>query len=437
MKSLKDAISLDYLDYDINEDISIHEGRFCVYLYNKKYKCYGKVFYKMTTPMSINFKGKVLSRKDYDVDITLDYDNAILEVYGYKPINVTVTVSSDLMLEGYINDGYIKSKNYFVDSIDFYIVNLDRYSGKLIMHEDKLFAGRMEFNIGDLEVTIDKRYDFTKELNRDLKDKSGTIITHIGRMKKKDGSLFKTNNINDVLDNISMSLSFMCGRYVDICIVKGYELNNNIFRLCRECIVNPFRFVPNWRDTVANNHNIEKYMTLMCNKLNDLYYGQVIKQVIDWYIETLGNTTIENNIISMQIALETLSYVVLVEQQKILSDEEFDENVSSTNIRMLLNSCKIPIGKEELHLFDEYIQNKFVDGVDLITYFRNKIVHPSRKKNRATLHIEDMWNIIQIAIRYVELVILYLINYKGEYSNRLKERSYGKVELVPWNFYKE
>ena len=53
-----------------------------------------------------------------------------------------------------------------------------------------------------------------------------------------------------------------------------------------------------------------------------------IKQVIDWYIETLGNTTIENNIISMQIALETLSYVVLVEQNKILTDEEFDREVS-------------------------------------------------------------------------------------------------------------
>lgn len=436
MKSLKDAISLDYLDYDVSEDVSIHEGRFCVYLYNKKYKCYGKVFYKMTTPMAINFKGKILSRKDYDVDITLDYDNAILEVYGYKPINVTITSINDLMLEGYINDGFIKSKNYFVDSIDFYIVNLDRYSGKLIMYEDKLFAGRMEFNINDYEVTIDKRYDFTKELNHTLREKSGSIITHIGRIKKKDGSLFKTNNINDVLDNISMALSFMCGRYVDICIVKGYEHDNNIFRLCRECMVSPFRFVPNWKDTIANNHNIEKYMTLMCKKLNELYYGHAIRQVIDWYIESLGNTTIENNIISMQIALETLSYVVLVEQNKVLTDEEFDENLSSTNIRLLLNSCKIPIGKFELYLFDEYIENKFIDGVDLIIYFRNKIVHPSRKRNKATLHVEDMWNIIQIAIRYVELVILYIIGYKGEYSNRLNERSYGEVELVPWNYYK-
>ena len=68
----------------------------------------------------------------------------------------------------------------------------------------------------------------------------------------------------------------------------------------------------------------------MCKKLNDLYYGHAIRQVIDWYIESLGNTTIENNIISMQIALETLSYVVLVEQNKVLTDEEFDENLSAT-----------------------------------------------------------------------------------------------------------
>ena len=104
---------------------------------------------------------------------------------------------------------------------------------------------------------------------------------------------------------------------------------------------------------------------------------------------------------------------------------------------MLLDTCKIPIGKEELYLFDEYIQNKFLDGVDLIIYFRNKIVHPSRKSNRASLNIEDMWNIIQISLRYLELVILHIIGYRGEYSNRLKERSYGEVELVPWNNYKD
>ena len=66
-------------------------------------------------------------------------------------------------------------------------------------------------------------------------------------------------------------------------------------------------------------------------------------------------------------------------------------------------------------------------------YFRNKIVHPVRKDNRANLSVEDMWNIIQIGTKYIELIVLSFIGYKGEYSNRLKERWFGEVEVVPWN----
>lgn len=94
---------------------------------------------------------------------------------------------------------------------------------------------------------------------------------------------------------------------------------------------------------------------------------------------------------------------------------------------------RIYYGKEELNLFNEYIYNKFNDGVDIFTYFRNKVVHPTRKTKRANLTVEDMWNILQIGTRYVELVVLYIINYKGEYSNRLNDRCYGEVEVVPWN----
>lgn len=44
-----------------------------------------------------------------------------------------------------------------------------------------------------------------------------------------------------------------------------------------------------------------------------------------------------------------------------------------------------------------------------------------------------MWNIIQIGTKYIELIVLSFIGYKGEYSNRLKERWFGEVEVVPWN----
>jgi hypothetical protein len=169
----------------------------------------------------------------------------------------------------------------------------------------------------------------------------------------------------------------------------------------------------------------------MLKKLEDTYYSQVLKNVIDWYIESLGHITLENSIISIQIALEALSYVVLVEQ-KIITEEEFDLNNSGKNIKMLLEVCKIPFGKDELYNFDNNIKHKFDDGVDLVIFYRNKIVHPTRKRQRIELDVDDMWNIIQIGTRYIELVVLSIIGYKGEYSNRLKERWFGEVEVVPW-----
>jgi hypothetical protein len=146
----------------------------------------------------------------------------------------------------------------------------------------------------------------------------------------------------------------------------------------------------------------------------------------------LNAITFENNIITIQIALETLSYIVLVEVNNILDEKEFDRNFTSKNLKMLLEFCKIPYGKDELEIFDDCIVDKFEDGVDIFIYYRNSIVHPSSKSNIHILSAEDMWNIISIGTRYVELVLLNIIGYKGEYSNRLKYRSFGEVELVPW-----
>ena len=291
----------------------------------------------------------------------------------------------------------------------------------------------MGFSSGEFEVIVDKRFDFTKGLDEKLKDKDAHIITHSGRIMRKDKKPFKTNIINHILDDLSVSFSFMCGRYVDICSSYGYKNGENVYRLWRETFISSYRFIPNWKDTISNYHNIEKYLTLMNNKLIDDYYNEALRQAVDWYLQSFDGLTLENNLISIQICFETLSYIVLVEQEKLLSDDEFDENLATKNIRKLLDVCNIPYGKDDLFLFDDYINERFDDGIDLLIYYRNKIVHPTRKRNRATITVEDVWNIIQIGTRYIELVILNIIGYKGEYSNRLLDRAYGEVELVPWN----
>ncbi|GIM31795.1 MAG: hypothetical protein KH369_11335 [Paraclostridium bifermentans] len=433
MKVVKEAISSPYLEYGIDEDIVIHEGNFCIYL-DKLYKCKGRIYYRISPPVCINFEAKVLGHKNIDLEILKDdYLEGIIEVHGYQPFQVNINNIQKNYVDGYVSSGIIKSKNRYVDYIDFHIVNFDKKQGTLIKYMDKLFAGRIEFEISGYEIIIDKRYDYKKELYEELRFKNGSIITHIGRIKRKDNKVFKSTYIFKLLDEISDTLSFLAGRYIGICMVMGYKDNQNTFRLWKESLTTPFKYVPTWSDTIANHHNIEKYMNLMCRKLHDSYYGPALKHVVDWYIESIDNISIENNVVSLQIALETLSYVVVVEKNKVLTDVEFEKNTASDNIRILLDACSIYYGKEELNLFNEYIYNKFNDGVDIFTYFRNKVVHPTRKTKRANLTVEDMWNILQIGTRYVELVVLYIINYKGEYSNRLNDRCYGEVEVVPWN----
>lgn len=433
MKVVKEAISSPYLEYGIDEDIVIHEGNFCIYL-DKLYKCKGRIYYRISPPVCINFEAKVLGHKNIDLEILKDdYLEGMVEVHGYQPFQVNINNIQKNYVDGYVSSGIIKSKNRYVDYIDFHIVNFDKKQGTLIKYMDKLFAGRIEFEISGYEIIIDKRYDYKKELYEELRFKNGSIITHIGRIKRKDNKVFKSTYTFKLLDEISDTLSFLAGRYIGICMVMGYKDNQNTFRLWKESLTTPFKYVPTWSDTIANHHNIEKYMNLMCRKLHDSYYGPALKHVVDWYIESIDNISIENNVVSLQIALETLSYVVVVEKNKILTDVEFEKNTASDNIRILLDACSIYYGKEELNLFNEYIYNKFNDGVDIFTYFRNKVVHPTRKTKRANLTVEDMWNILQIGTRYVELVVLYIINYKGEYSNRLNDRCYGEVEVVPWN----
>ena len=71
MKVVKDAIYSKYFNYDIDEDIIIYEGRFCIYL-DKKYKCNGIIYYKMIPPMSVNFEASIIHTQDEDFDLALD-----------------------------------------------------------------------------------------------------------------------------------------------------------------------------------------------------------------------------------------------------------------------------------------------------------------------------------------------------------------------------
>lgn len=348
-------------------------------------------------------------------------------------MNIDIESINSGEIKGYVNDLIIKSKDNYVEFIQFDIMNMDKIPGKLVNYKDLVYAGRIEFIVNDYKITIDKSYSYNKDFHNKLVSQKGNAITHTGKIERIDGHKLKTKKIDKLISQLSVALSFSCGRFISIPNSYGYYNGKEVYRAWYKMYSNDYKFVYNWTSTISNYSNFEKYFSLMTKKLEETYYFETFSSILDWYIESLNGMNMGNNIISIQTALEMLSYVVLVELNGIFTEQEYDNRPANQNIRELLKLCKIDYSIVGEMNIAQNIQRKYTDCVDLITFYRNTVVHPSKKIKNLYLDFESMWNIILCGISYIELVILYILNYKGEYTNRFVDFRFGDVKTVPWS----
>lgn len=428
-----EAITSIFIDNKINEDLVIYRGRFCIYA-GITIRCKGTVYYKIGDPVSINFSGVIYKYEEIKEDLAyIKFDEVSLEIPGYKIIEAEITQINSSNILGFVSDQLIKSKDSLVDYIQFDIVNLDKIPGKLVDYKNIKYAGRIEFRVNEYKIIIDKSFEYNKSLKDELIDTSGNIITHTGRIYRSDGKKFKTKKIDGLLLRISYALSFLSGRYISIPNSYGFCEDKERYRAWYKMKSSNFNFVFNWTSTISNYYNLEKFLYLFCKKTDDPYYYSSIVNILDYYIESISSSNMGNNIISIQTALEMISYVVLVETEMMYKDEEYDLHSSNSNIKTLMKKSGIDYSIPCVEAFSGELREIFLDGVDLITYYRNSVVHPSKSKRKFDFYFDEMWNIILLGISYIELSLLSLINYKGEYTDRFKNSHFGEVCQVPWN----
>jgi hypothetical protein len=157
---------------------------------------------------------------------------------------------------------------------------------------------------------------------------------------------------------------------------------------------------------------------------------------IHWYIEANCNSGfVEGSITMVQNALELLYNWLIVEKYKIIKGED-SKNISASNkIRILLSKINIEssIPKQLDKLINSSDKNS--DGPELFTQIRNAIVHSQEEKRQKIYNLEGgvKFQALTLGIWYVELILLFILNYSGEYYNRcsLNPTQQG-VEKVPW-----
>jgi hypothetical protein len=326
-------------------------------------------------------------------------------------------------------------------SIIFHVVNFCEYSNEVTTAN----KGRITLFEKDWEIIIDEVSSKEKEnseLFNDLKESGGYAITHVGRIKKKDDSIFSAEQAVEIIEILSHFLSFARGLQVPTVLLVGYNIaGEKVYEQWNDTFGNPWKL----RDSWLPKEDLREVQTIFPKFVSWWKdWGQPAQIVLNMYTEANNNDFVDITIILTQSVLEIISRVVFVEKQFVIVASEYDCNSkypAARKISILLDKFLIPgsLPPFQNASIDDLVQfitanpksnykPKFIasEASIVFTNIRNKIVHSSQKNPPSIV----LSNAMNLGLWYVEMVILAMLEYDGVYSNRLRRHKY---DLVPWS----
>ncbi|HML18005.1 MAG TPA: hypothetical protein VK419_13325 [Bryobacteraceae bacterium] len=256
-------------------------------------------------------------------------------------------------------------------------------------------------------------------------------VTHTCTLQKSDQGAFTSEEAHNFLNVIHDVMSFAAGRWVAPVLVRGFDRDRQI--RWEEWGTRPLHpnlgRIETWFDT---HHAQELTDTLSgASELRkDSNRAKTFHSALYWYLRSSGLAAgVDGGIILLQAALELLSWHIFVTERKALSREGFGKLPADDQLRLLIESCGIPTGIPSglADLTSTAKELNWNDGPKALAAVRNLLVHPGKQRE---VPYYDAW---RLAEWYVELVLLRMLSFSGEYSDRTKaQRWVGAVEPVPW-----
>ncbi|MGM9922055.1 MAG: hypothetical protein ACI33O_12455 [Bhargavaea sp.] len=315
------------------------------------------------------------------------------------------------------------------ERLQFSVVNFYGTAGEPIRHLNLVYRGRMRVRHGAYRILFDQVHNYD-ETYRSLDELGGYGVTHAGLIERTDGQPADPKTVNELIDALNWVLSFNAGRSVGICSIHGSDAQGNMFKQYRVPAVDSWKNQANWCPGVGNDpeDKLGRLVENVMGKFTIPHWQQTLPRLLHWYLSAKSAGFAENRLVSVHAALVKLAWKVLVEEEKVLSAQEFERFPVDMQIRRLLQFCAIPaaIPRHTIRV------GGYADGPQLIAAYYKETIHANRR-NLQALSDRDKEAILQLGVQYLELALLHLLGYTGRYNNLLLggERP-GRLEPVPW-----
>ena len=265
--------------------------------------------------------------------------------------------------------------------------------------------------------------DVLKELDRDR----GYGFTCDGVITRMDGATFSVEEVDSLLEDLRMFLSFVKGSYCSLALVEGQDEHGE-----QSWVRWGTHYVERWKPrrswslrTSGGDVMTELFPGFVSLLESTDQSRRTFTRVIDWYLES-NESAIHVGLILTEAALERLSHHVLRRPRRTNKKESIAKYIENALEKLELKR-NIPQGCTELRKIKDW-----ASGPHAITTIRNDLVHPRQLLDDISFYAHhEAWNLGQW---YVEMILLKEFCYQGSYRNRIfdLDESSSTIQPVPW-----
>jgi hypothetical protein len=324
-----------------------------------------------------------------------------------------------------------------VKNLKFHVSNYQEFRGNHVaIKGTNNMVSRSTREIGKWKVELES-FPKSKEEVSSSKSKNSYLITNIGKLSRKDGHRFSTNEGEKFLDNLKWVMSLIKGANVSPVFVTGHDENDNTIWMS---------FRPSWHsrfnegEPLICKSEIDPTLEMLENftkKIKTKHWERDLPVVISWYLQTVApRQYVETQIVLSQVGLEMISWVFFVDEYEMLSRNGFKELAASDKISMLLHELNVPkivpVNFGGLEKKREELGK--ADGPQIFTYFRNGIVHPSKKEEIYGSENTAKIQAARLGAYYLQMALLYVLGYNGTHQSACR---FSNTEIMtsrpaPW-----
>jgi hypothetical protein len=307
---------------------------------------------------------------------------------------------------------------------------------------ERWWPGRWETVIEGWKLTIDVRPDHAR-VWRDLHQAHVYVMTHVMEIRRADGATFTAAEAEPLLAALHVGVSFALGRWAAPMLPVGEGGTGEVvWEDWRVPHCDPARNTsPGWWHE-RQHVSLADFLGRVIKVFTDADRRPALRLQLMFGISAVNDRGfVEQRIMMGTAGLEHIMWQTLVLDGGMTEREYRWGREAHDLLRTVLTDAQVPtdIDVQRLPVTARFVaeewvrQGKVLDGPDVVTQVRNRLVHPKGAQEqvyRLDGLVAEVWLLTR---HYLVLLILHSLGYQGSYRDLTKIPGWaGEVSNVPW-----